>query len=83
MIGLRGVAAYAYHARVLGYSDDTVNEEIFEGLRAIANTEATMDDLLPAVMKVGEVNLKCMEMLDKANTDTYGTPVPTTVPLSG
>ena len=82
LLGLRGVAAYAYHARVLGYSDNTVNNKIFEGLRAIARTDAAMGDLLPAVMEVGEVNLKCMEMLDKANTETYGTPVPTTVPLS-
>ena len=41
-----------------------------------------MDDLLPVVMEVGTVNLKCMEMLDRANTDTYGTPVPTTVPMT-
>jgi hydroxylamine reductase len=41
-----------------------------------------MDELLPLVMETGTVNLKCMEMLDKANTETYGTPVPTTVPLT-
>ncbi|NLA87504.1 MAG: hydroxylamine reductase, partial [Clostridiales bacterium] len=44
--------------------------------------DATMDELLPLTMEVGQVNLKCMEMLDKANTATYGTPVPTTVPLT-
>ncbi len=82
LLGLRGVAAYAYHARVLGYSDETVNNKIFEDLRAIADTDATMEDLLPVVMEVGEINLKCMELLDKANTDTYGTPEPTTVPLT-
>jgi len=41
-----------------------------------------MDELLPLVMETGQVNLKCMELLDKANTETYGTPVPTTVPLT-
>ncbi len=82
LLGLRGVAAYAYHARVLGYSDDTVNNKIFEDLRAVAKTDATMGDLLPVVMEVGEINLKCMEMLDKANTGTFGTPAPTTVPLT-
>jgi hydroxylamine reductase len=41
-----------------------------------------MDALLPVVMETGEVNLKCMALLDKANTETYGTPVPTTVPLT-
>lgn len=41
-----------------------------------------MDELLPIVLEVGEVNLRCMELLDQANTTTYGTPVPTTVPLT-
>ena len=39
-----------------------------------------MDELLPIVLDTGKVNLKCMELLDKANTETYGTPVPTKVP---
>ncbi|WP_423242346.1 hydroxylamine reductase [Sporobacter termitidis] len=82
LLGLRGVAAYAYHALVLGYANDDVDAIFFTGLRAIARTDAGMNDLLPVVMEVGNVNLKCMEMLDKANTDTYGTPVPTTVPLT-
>ena len=82
LLGLRGVAAYAYHARVLGYTDDNVNNKIFEGLRTIARTDEAMDDLLPAVMEVGEINLKCMEMLDRANTETYGMPEPTTVSMT-
>ena len=82
LLGLRGVAAYAYHALVLGYTSDAVDAGIFQGLQAISKTDATMNDLLPAVMEVGNINLKVMELLDKANTDTYGTPVPTTVPLS-
>ena len=41
-----------------------------------------MDQLLPVVLEVGEINLKCMELLDKANTETFGTPTPTTVPLT-
>ena len=40
-----------------------------------------MEQLLPVVMEVGKYNLRCMELLDKANTETFGTPVPTTVPL--
>lgn len=82
LLGLRGVAAYAYHALALGYTNDEVDAMFFKGLRAVAKADATMADLLPLVMEVGQVNLKCMEMLDKANTDTYGTPVPTTVPLT-
>jgi len=80
LFGLRGVAAYAYHAKVLGYSDDAVNNIFFKGMAAIYN-EGTMDTLLPLVLEVGEVNLTCMELLDKANTESYGTPVPVTVPM--
>lgn len=81
LFGLRGMAAYAYHAQVLGYSDDEVNRFFCEGLYAVGE-ELGMEQLLPIVLKVGEVNLKCMALLDKANTETYGTPVPVTVPLS-
>jgi hydroxylamine reductase len=82
LLGLRGVAAYAYHALMLGYSNDTVDQYLFEGLRAISKTDAGMNDLLPVVMEVGKVNLAVMELLDKANTDAYGTPAPTIVPLA-
>ncbi len=80
IFGLRGVAAYAYHAKVLGYSDDRVNNIFFKGMAAVYN-EGTMDTLLPLVLEVGEVNLTCMELLDRANTESYGTPVPVTVPM--
>ena len=80
LFGLRGMAAYASHAAILGYTDDTVDNFFFEGLAAVGSS-GTMDSLLPLVLKVGEVNLACMALLDKANTETYGTPVPTTVPL--
>lgn len=81
LFGLRGMAAYAYHALMLGYSDAEVNRFFCEGLFRIGYEETT-DALLPVVMKTGEVNLKCMALLDKANTETYGTPVPTAVPLT-
>ena len=80
LFGLRGMAAYASHAAVLGYTEDTVTNFFFEGLAAVGSA-GTMDSLLPLVLKVGEVNLACMALLDKANTETYGTPVPVTVPL--
>jgi hydroxylamine reductase len=82
LLGLRGVAAYAYHALMLGYSDAAVDNYLFEGLYAISKPEAGMAELLPVVMEVGKVNLACMELLDKANTEAYGTPAPTTVPLT-
>ena len=81
LFGLRGMAAYAYHAMVLGYTDEEVNRFFYEGLFAIGE-DWSMEELLPTVMKVGQVNLKCMALLDKANTETYGHPAPTTVPLT-
>ena len=78
LFGLRGMAAYAYHARVLGYSDDEVNAFFYKGLNTLAGNMPA-DKLLEVVMELGQVNLKCMELLDSANTETYGTPVPTTV----
>lgn len=81
LFGLRGMAAYAYHAMVLGYTDETVNNFFYKGMFAVGE-DMDMEQLLPIVMEVGEVNLKCMALLDQANTETYGTPVPTTVPLS-
>lgn len=81
LFGLRGIAAYAYHAMVLGYSDSEVNSFFYKALFAVGE-DWGMEELLPIVMETGKVNLKCMELLDKANTETYGTPVPTTVPLT-
>ena len=81
LFGLKGVAAYAYHALVLGYSDEEVNNFFYEGLFAVGE-DLDMEQLLPTVLKVGEINLKCMALLDKANTETYGHPVPTKVSLT-
>ncbi|HJD03591.1 MAG TPA: hydroxylamine reductase [Candidatus Mediterraneibacter caccogallinarum] len=81
LFGLRGMAAYAFHAMVLGYSDEEVNAFFYEGLCAVGE-EWTMEQLLPIVLKVGEINLKCMALLDRANTETYGSPEPVTIPLT-
>ena len=81
LFGIRGMAAYAYHAAVLGYTDKDVNQFFYKALFVIGENWK-VDELLPVVMEVGEVNLKCMALLDKANTETYGTPEPTTVPLT-
>lgn len=78
LFGLRGMAAYAWHAAALGFRDDAVDGFFSEGLAAVG-VENSIDRLLPAVMKTGEVNLRCMELLDRANTETYGTPEPTSV----
>ena len=82
LFGVRGMAAYAYHASVLGYTDETISKFFYKALFAVGMKDWGMDELLPIVLEVGEVNLRCMELLDQANTTTYGTPVPTTVPLT-
>ncbi|NLW78728.1 MAG: hydroxylamine reductase [Ruminococcaceae bacterium] len=81
LFGMRGMAAYAFHALVLGRTDPEVNAFFYKGLRAVG-TGHSMDELLPLVMECGQANLACMALLDAANTETYGTPVPTTVPLT-
>ena len=81
LFGLRGMAAYAYHAFALGFTDEAVTSFFYEGLYAIGE-DYQMEQLLPLVLKTGEANYKCMELLDKANTESYGTPVPTEVPLT-
>ncbi len=86
LYGLKGMAAYADHAMVLGVEDDQVYRFVEEAMAKLGEPGATMDDLLPLVMKVGEVNLTVMEMLDRANTTAYGHPEPTPVritPLRG
>lgn len=80
LFGIRGMAAYAYHARVLGYESEEVNAFFYKALYMLGE-EVGMEELLPAVMEAGKVNLSCMELLDRANTETFGHPVPTEVPL--
>ena len=81
LFGVRGMAAYAHHAMMLGYADEEVNRFFAKALFAVGE-DWDMDALLPIVMEVGEKNLQCMAFLDKANTESYGTPAPATVPLT-
>jgi hydroxylamine reductase len=79
--GIKGVAAYADHARILGQEDDAVYAFIHEGLAATLKKDLSLDDWVGLVLKCGEINLKAMELLDAANTGTYGHPVPTQISL--
>ncbi len=79
LFGIRGVAAYAYHAAVLGYTDEAIHAFLYKALRAVGADDWGTDELLPIVLEVGEVNLACMALLDKANTETFGHPEPTEV----
>ena len=81
LFGIKGMAAYAYHAYALGKTDREVNDFFYKALRAIADEE-NPDKLLELVLETGRVNYKCMAMLDSANTEAYGNPVPTVVPLT-
>ncbi len=79
--GIKGVCSYADHAAILGKTDDTIFDFVHEGLAATLDDSLGIDDLLGLVLKCGEINLRTMELLDEANTGTYGNPVPTEVPL--
>jgi len=79
--GIKGVAAYMDHARILGQDDDAVYAFIHEGMAATLDNTLSADDLVGLVMKCGEINLRAMELLDAGNTGAYGHPVPTKVPL--
>ncbi|MDR3280352.1 MAG: hydroxylamine reductase [Synergistaceae bacterium] len=82
LFGIRGIAAYAYHAFVLGRSDEEIAAFFRKALAVVGNDGYGMEELLPIVMETGKINFKCMELLDGANTETYGTPNPTTVSLT-
>ena len=78
LFGVKGIAAYAHHAWALGYKDEAVNNFFYEALRTVSK-DLPIGELLPIVLKTGEINLACMALLDKANTETYGNPVQTQV----
>jgi len=79
--GIKGVAAYTYHAYLLGKKDSKVFDFIHEGLAAPLDKSISTNDFVGLVFKCGEINIRAMELLDAGNTETYGHPVPTKVPL--
>jgi len=80
--GLKGLAAYADHAQILGRTDDEVYAFFHEALDFLTKTDPTVDALVGYALKVGEVNLKVMGMLDEAHTTNYGHPEPTPVRIT-
>jgi len=78
--GLKGIAAYAHHAQVLGYTDDDIYRFIVETLAALTRRKE-VQELVDLALKVGEYNLKTMELLDRAHNETFGSPEPTPVSL--
>ncbi|MDO5400953.1 MAG: hydroxylamine reductase [Eubacteriales bacterium] len=81
LFGIRGVAAYAWHARILGCQDEAVNRFLYKALFALGE-DWGVEELLPIVLEVGKHNLTAMALLDRANTGAYGIPAPVTVPLT-
>ncbi|MCX5700595.1 MAG: hydroxylamine reductase [Candidatus Omnitrophica bacterium] len=80
LFGLKGIAAYAYHAREFGAWDEKVDAFMHEALfKTITNVSFDLNQHLEEVLKCGEMNLKVMELLDKAHTESFGNPVPTPV----
>lgn len=78
LLGLRGMAAYAWHAYTLGRKDSEVTAWFYKGMEAIGQ-DHSVEEWLGLLMEFGQINLKCMALLDEANTTTFGHPVPTKV----
>ena len=69
------MSAYAHHARNLSYENEDVNRWFYKGLCEV-NREHTVEEWIALIMEFGQVNFKCMELLDTANTKSFGTPEP-------
>ncbi|TCL65903.1 hydroxylamine reductase [Hydrogenispora ethanolica] len=81
LLGLRGMAAYAWHAYTLGKTDDEVTAWFYKGLNAVG-ADHSAGEWLELLLEFGRVNLKCMALLDEANTSAYGHPTPAEVPTN-
>ncbi|MCE1254839.1 MAG: hydroxylamine reductase [Anaerolineae bacterium] len=82
LYGMKGMAAYAHHAWVLGYQEDEVSLWFYKGLSAMLDDTLGLNELVSLLMEFGQVNLKCMELLDRANTTVFGHPEPTQALIS-
>jgi hydroxylamine reductase len=78
---LKGISAYAYHARELGYVDETIDAFLAEGLYAtLTNVDFDPDALLDLSLKCGTITIRAMDLLKKAHNETFGQMEPTKVP---
>lgn len=73
---IKGLAAYAHHALLLGYSDEAVYAFVHKAFDYLCSPKQTVDELLALCLEAGKTNLLVMEMLDKAHTETFGHPQP-------
>lgn len=81
LFGIKGIAAYADHAAILGQEDPVVYHFIQKALASMLQYDLTLEQWFDLTMECGKINLRTMELLDLANTSTYGQPLPTPVPL--
>ena len=80
LYGLKGMAAYANHARRLGKTDESVNAFMEEALfSTMTNVNFDLGSLFDIAMELGRKNLRVMEMLDAGHVETFGKPSPTQV----
>ena len=79
LYGLKGTGAYADHAEILGVESDEVYAAFHEALDFLTRDSFTVEELFDRCLAEGKLNLKVMELLDRANTGTYGHPEPTSV----
>ncbi len=77
--GIKGSAAYADHAQILGKEDDAVYAFFHEALDYLTNDKPDADELTKLALRCGEINLRVLKLLDAANTGSYGNPEPTQV----
>jgi hydroxylamine reductase len=81
LYGIKGVSAYTDHALILGQEDESVYAYVHEGLAAIQGDDLGVEDWIQMALRCGEAAYKAMELLDAGNTEKFGHPVPTKVPL--
>ena len=80
LIGMRGTASYAWHAYALGKNDPEVISWFYNGMKALGEEYSALQ-WLDLLMEFGKINLKCMALLDEANTSAYGHPIPVKVTM--
>ena len=81
LYGIKGVSAYTDHALILGQEDESVYAYVHEGLAAIQGDDLGVEDWIQMALRCGEAAYKAMELLDAGNTEKFGHPIPTKVPL--
>jgi hydroxylamine reductase len=81
LFGIKGMASYAWHAHVLGKNDPEVTSWLYKGMKALGEGYSALQ-WLDLLMEFGKINLKCMALLDEANTSAYGQPVPVKVSMN-